>query len=411
MHFAGARNRNNPGLLCQQPGDGNLGVGGVLLLVIILWFIWRQFRGKQKAKSPREVAMRSLTELEVRTDTMTAEAFAQGFAAQAGGHFRPDAGAGAGGLHADPQHPVLFGRLDLGHPAGGQGAGRQLGHVEQGPGRRLIERRRLDIPFKLGPHMLENAPGQALQLAGVPGPDVDDRRGGRTLGPLQWPAIGDLADSFPALLFALAIAGTGVGWIADHVGRELLTRRGKTGEPVSAFVDEMNKLSKAIGMTQTRFANPHGLEREGAKAYSTAADIARISIYAMRKNAFNFIVRQPDRQISVTGATGKRSYRIKNTNELIGEPGILGVKTGTTNAAGPCVSVCMDREPLVRQKPDGSKGATPRRLIVVVLNNPDRFNRARSLIRQGWGAYDPWLAAGAPVQDRNREMISVPDPQ
>ncbi len=199
--------------------------------------------------------------------------------------------------------------------------------------------------------------------------------------------------------------------IADHVGRELLTRRGKTGEPVSAFVDEMNKLSKAIGMTQTRFANPHGLEREGAKAYSTAADIARISIYAMRKNAFNFIVRQPDRQISVTGATGKRSYRIKNTNELIGEPGILGVKTGTTNAAGPCVSVCMDRDPLVRQKPDGSKGATPRRLIVVVLNNPDRFNRARSLIRQGWGAYDPWLAAGAPVQDRNREMISVPDPQ
>lgn len=199
--------------------------------------------------------------------------------------------------------------------------------------------------------------------------------------------------------------------IADHVGRELLSRRGKTGEPVGAFVDEMNRLSKAIGMTQTRFANPHGLEREGAKAYSTAADIARISIYAMRKNAFNFIVRQPDRQISVTGATGKRSYRIKNTNELIGEPGILGVKTGTTNAAGPCVSVCMDRDPLVRQKPDGSKGATPRRLIVVVLNNPDRFNRARSLIRQGWDAYDPWLASGAPVQDRNRELINVPNPQ
>ncbi|MEO7100979.1 MAG: serine hydrolase [Luteolibacter sp.] len=199
--------------------------------------------------------------------------------------------------------------------------------------------------------------------------------------------------------------------IADNVGREILTRRGKTGEPVAAFVDEMNKLGKAIGMTQTRFANPHGLEREGTKAYSTAADVARISIYAMRRNAFNFIVRQPDRQISVTGAGGKRSYRIKNTNELVGEPGILGVKTGTTNAAGPCVSVCMDRDPLVRQKPDGSKGATPRRLIVVVLNNPDRFNRARDLLRQGWATYDPWLAAGAPVQDRDRELINVPNPQ
>jgi D-alanyl-D-alanine carboxypeptidase (penicillin-binding protein 5/6) len=199
--------------------------------------------------------------------------------------------------------------------------------------------------------------------------------------------------------------------IADHVGREIQSRRGKSGDPVVVFVDEMNKLAKAIGMASTRFANPHGLERPGAKAYSTAADIARISVYAMRRNAFTFIVRQPDRQVSVTGPAGKRGYRIRNTNELIGEPGILGVKTGTTNAAGPCLSVCMDREPLVRLKPDGSKGATPRRLIVVLLNSPDRFNRARAMIRQGWAVYDPWLEAGALVQDRRREMIHVPNPQ
>lgn len=198
--------------------------------------------------------------------------------------------------------------------------------------------------------------------------------------------------------------------IADHVGREILTRRGKNGDPVAEFVSEMNRLASALGMAQTRFANPHGLERPGAKAYSTAADVARLSIYAMRRNAFNFIVRQPDRQISVYGATGARSYRVRNSNELIGQSGVLGVKTGTTAAAGPCLSVCMDREPLIRQKPDGTKGVTPRRLIVVVLNSPDRFNRARGLIQQGWGIYDPWLAAGAPVQDRKREFITVPDP-
>jgi hypothetical protein len=50
-------------------------------------------------------------------------------------------------------------------------------------------------------------------------------------------------------------------------------------------------------------------------------------------------------------------------------------------------------------------------LIVVVLNSPDRFNRARALIRQGWAVYDPWLESGAPVQDRRREMIHVPNPQ
>jgi D-alanyl-D-alanine carboxypeptidase (penicillin-binding protein 5/6) len=131
----------------------------------------------------------------------------------------------------------------------------------------------------------------------------------------------------------------------------------------------------------------------------------------MRRNAINFTVRQKERQVSVTGATGKRGYRVRNSNELAGEPGILGLKTGTTNAAGPCVSVCMDRDPLVRQKPDGTKGATPRRLIVVVLNNPDRFNRARGLLTQGWGIYDPWLASGAPVENREREILSVPSPQ
>ena len=198
--------------------------------------------------------------------------------------------------------------------------------------------------------------------------------------------------------------------IADHVGRELLNRRGRRGEPVAEFVAEMNRLAKAIGMTQTRFGNPHGLERKGVRAFSTAADMARLSIYAMRRNALNFIVRQPDRQIRVIGATGERSYRIRNTNELIGETGILGIKTGTTEAAGQCLAVCMDREPLVRQRADGTKGVTPRRLIVVILNSQDRFTRARSLIRQGWAVYDPWLAAGAPVHDRKREFINVPDP-
>ncbi len=199
--------------------------------------------------------------------------------------------------------------------------------------------------------------------------------------------------------------------IADHVGREILTRRGKQGDPVVTFVEEMNELAEALGMTSTRFANPHGLERPGAKAYSTAADIARLAAYAMKRNAFNFIVRQKERQVNVTTAAGKKGYKVKTTNELIGEPGILGVKTGTTAASGPCVSICMDREPLVRMKPDGTKGATPRRLIVVVLNNADRFNRARGLIRQGWEIYDPWLESGAPVQDRAREFLAMPSPQ
>ncbi|RYD39360.1 MAG: hypothetical protein EOP85_16075, partial [Verrucomicrobiaceae bacterium] len=199
--------------------------------------------------------------------------------------------------------------------------------------------------------------------------------------------------------------------IADHVGREIAARRGMNADPVAIFVGEMNQLTKAVGASATRFANPHGLERPGTKAFSTAADVARLSIYAMRRSAITFITSKQSRQVSVTGAAGKRTFNVKNTNELAGQEGILGVKTGTTAAAGPCVSVCMDRDPLIRQKPDGSKGVTPRRLIVVVLNNPDRFSRARGLLNQGWGVYDQWLAAGAPVQNKERELLHVPMPQ
>ncbi|QTN31422.1 D-alanyl-D-alanine carboxypeptidase [Akkermansiaceae bacterium] len=198
--------------------------------------------------------------------------------------------------------------------------------------------------------------------------------------------------------------------IAHHVGGQLLARRGRGGDPVLAFVAEMNKLAKATYAKNTLFVNAHGLENGPKPGYSTAADMARIAIHAMRRNAITFIVRQKTRQISVNGAAGKRSYTLTNSNELIGEQGILGVKTGTTRAAGPCLATCMDRDPVVRTKPDGSKGVTPRRLIVVVLNSPDRYARTRQLIKAGWAFYDPWLAAGAPVKDAKREILSTPAP-
>ena len=199
--------------------------------------------------------------------------------------------------------------------------------------------------------------------------------------------------------------------VANYVGGEMLRARGKGGDPIAAFVAEMNELGKAIGLTKTRFANPHGLELPKQKGFSTAADIAKLSVYAMRKPGVTFIVRQKDRQVNVNSAGGKRSFKVTNTNELIGEPNILGVKTGTTAAAGPCVSVSVERDPLVREKPDGEKAVTPRRLIIVVLNNPDRFNRARGFISQGWAAFDRWVAAGAPIENRNKEILDVPNPR
>lgn len=194
--------------------------------------------------------------------------------------------------------------------------------------------------------------------------------------------------------------------IANHVGADILRRRGQTGDPVQSFVEEMNKLAKFVLAKSTRFTNPHGLDIESKSGYSTAADVARFSIHAMRRNPITFITRQTSREIRINGV----AKTITNTNELAGETGILGIKTGTTNSAGPCLAICMDRDPVVRIKPDGNKGVTPRRLIVVVLNNPDRFNRTRKLMRDGWAHYDAWLAAGAIVENPKHELLATPPP-
>ncbi|MGB6219682.1 D-alanyl-D-alanine carboxypeptidase family protein [Haloferula sp.] len=198
--------------------------------------------------------------------------------------------------------------------------------------------------------------------------------------------------------------------LADHVGREFLARKGRSGEPINAFVGEMNVLADALEMKKTRFINPHGLELEGKAGTSTAADMAKLSIYAMRRPGFTFVSRQKERQISVTGVEGTRAFNLRNTNELVSDI-ILGVKTGTTRAAGPCLSISVERDPLIRPKADGSKGVTPRRLIIVLLNSPDRFGRAQALIPQGWRVYDQWVNAGAPVKDRKREILQVPNPR
>jgi D-alanyl-D-alanine carboxypeptidase (penicillin-binding protein 5/6) len=192
--------------------------------------------------------------------------------------------------------------------------------------------------------------------------------------------------------------------IADHIGRDMNNRRGKEQDPVWAFVKEMNELARVLGMKNTVFRNPHGLELPKQEGYSTAADMAKLSIYAMRRPAFAFFVRQKSRSITVAG----KSYTLTNTNQLVGEAGILGIKTGQTTPAGPCLATSMEKDPLVRTKPDGSKGATPRRMIVVLLNSPDRFGRTRSLLNAGWRGYDQWIAEGALIKDRNREILPVP---
>ena len=188
--------------------------------------------------------------------------------------------------------------------------------------------------------------------------------------------------------------------LAFHVGTILPEALGvppvAKGGPVAFFVGQMNALAKQLKMERTRFLNPHGID-DKVSPFSTALDLARLTRYAMNKPAFRFYVSQHERQISFTSGGKKRGYMLRNTNELLGQNGVDGVKTGRTAKAGDCLILSSHRESEIR-KEGNMTYVTPRHLIVVVLGSNDRFGEGAGLLARGWQLYDQWAAAGRPAQ-------------
>jgi D-alanyl-D-alanine carboxypeptidase (penicillin-binding protein 5/6) len=92
------------------------------------------------------------------------------------------------------------------------------------------------------------------------------------------------------------------------------------------FVARMNATARSLGMTQTRYTDPSGYDDA---TVSTAADQVRIVDRAMRLPVFASIVATPSATLPVAGT-------VHNTNALLGHNGFVGVKTGSTDAAGGC---------------------------------------------------------------------------
>jgi len=114
-------------------------------------------------------------------------------------------------------------------------------------------------------------------------------------------------------------------------------------DSVSVFVDEMNKVVAALGLTDTQFMNPIGLNEEGH--YSTAHDIAVLAEQVMQQDLLRKIVGTATYDLEI-GGPAARSVELKNTNKLLGEdPRVLGVKTGSTDTAGGCLAVAVNEGP------------------------------------------------------------------
>lgn len=133
------------------------------------------------------------------------------------------------------------------------------------------------------------------------------------------------------------------------------------------FVRWMNGKALLLGMEKTRFVNTNGYSHPNH--LSTAADLARLARYAMRNPEFARLV--GTRRATIHWIEPERVLQVENTNQLLHEgfPGITGVKTGTTSAAGQCLIAAVSR--------DGKN------LISVVLHSDSRYFDTRRLLT--WG--------------------------
>lgn len=108
------------------------------------------------------------------------------------------------------------------------------------------------------------------------------------------------------------------------------------------FVAKMNDKAKELGMNDTDYHDPAGLDVTG---YSSAFDLYLVTKYALTKPVFSEIVKI--KETRVTDVTGKIWHQLENSNRLVREwdyPGAIGVKTGYMPEAGHVLVGAAERD-------------------------------------------------------------------
>lgn len=194
--------------------------------------------------------------------------------------------------------------------------------------------------------------------------------------------------------------------LAAHVGVQMWRQDGgKAKSAVDFFVDQMNALAVKQGMTRTVFVNPHGMdERRGV---STAADMARLTLYAIQKPSLNFIVRQEFRDVTFFRNGQPNNLRLYNTNKLLGQEGVEGFKTSGTPRSGESFVASARRPDEVRPLDANRLERIPYHLVAVTLNSTDRFQQTIQLIATGFVEYERWIKGSRQLM--SNEVLSLPN--
>jgi D-alanyl-D-alanine carboxypeptidase len=143
------------------------------------------------------------------------------------------------------------------------------------------------------------------------------------------------------------------------------------------FVDMMNAKARTLGLEDTHFCTPSGLEIDGHEdeCYSSAYDIGRIAVASLKYNLIWDIMKIPSGTFYSTD--GKDMHVMQNTDLLLGTiPNCLGGKTGFTPLAGKSLML-------------GSVDPTGKhRVISVILNDENRWDDMRKLTDWVFANYD-----------------------
>lgn len=144
-----------------------------------------------------------------------------------------------------------------------------------------------------------------------------------------------------------------------------------TAGSVENFAQMMNEKARQLGLKNTNFVNPNGLQNENH--YTCAYDLAIITSYAMNNDIFRKIVNTKQKEISWENHEYNRVLTNKNKN-LWALDGANGVKTGYTIAAGRCFVASANRHGM--------------ELIYVCLDDYDMFEDSRKAIEYGFENYE-----------------------
>lgn len=155
---------------------------------------------------------------------------------------------------------------------------------------------------------------------------------------------------------------------------------------LESFAARMNQRAAALGMEDTHFVTPSGLDGEDAQGLvhlSTAYDMALLARAALEDQAFRQLCSSPSLAVEFAEPVKRVTYT--NHNKLLAQyQGCVGVKTGFTKEAGRCLVSAAERD-----------GAL---LIAVTLNAPNDWQDHTALLDYGFSQMEPYQLAGGDVR-------------